>query len=138
MRFCISCGLNNLRRAELLSGVLERRGHEHSLDRMSRSASAQGEVKLGERTFAELRAVRDAELMLVLLPAMYDTHIELGVAYATRGNKRIILWSETGEEFDVNDPACSFYFYPSAERVVCPFEDLVAALDREQIGTELI
>lgn len=137
MRYYIASDPINYEKALRLGGVLSARGHEHSQDRMRREGAVTDETLLGELTFSELRAVRDAELVVILLPAMPETYTELGVALATRGNKRIILWSETGEEFNVSDPVCSFTFHPSAERVVCPFPDLLRMLDRERISGEL-
>ena len=117
----------------MLSEVLERRGHERSFDRVRRAGEDPGEL-----AFNALRAVRDAELMLALLPAGNETHVELGVAIATRGNKRIILWSETGDEFERNERACAFYFHPCVERISCPFDELLARLDKDQFGRGLM
>ena len=92
---------------------------------------------MSEVAFNELRAVRDAELVVVLLPGGSGTHTELGLAIATRANKRIILWSERGDEFNYDERACTFYFHPCIEKVICPFEDLLARLDKEQIGSDI-
>ncbi|MBO4384442.1 MAG: hypothetical protein J5854_03350 [Clostridia bacterium] len=137
MRYYIASDPVNYEKAILLNEVLSARGHEHSQDRMCREGAVTDELLLGELTFSEFRAVRDAELVVVLLPARPETYTELGAALATRGNKRIILWSETGEEFDIFDPVCSFCFHPSAERVVCPFPELLKLLDGVRISGEL-
>lgn len=137
MRYYIASDPANYEKAVLLNEVLSARGHEHSQDRMRREGAVTDETLLGELTFSELRAVRDAELVVILLPARPETYTELGVAIATRGNKRIIIWSETGREFDLPDPVCSFSFHPSAERVVCPFPELVRMLDSARISGEL-
>ena len=88
-----------------------------------------------DAVFSELRAVRDAELVVALLPGGQGTHTELGVALATRSNKRIILWSETGDEFAFDNRTCTFYFHPAAERVVCPFEELLEILNTDRIDS---
>lgn len=138
MRFYISTGLLNRRRAEELSETLQRRGHELTYDWMSNGdVRREGDIRMGEVAFNELRAVRDAELVVVLLPGGGGTHTELGLAIATRGNKRIIIWSEQGDEFSFDERTCVFYFHPCCERVVCPFEELLSRLDTEQIGSDI-
>lgn len=138
MRFYISTGVYGSAKAEALSEVLKRRGHELTYDWMSHGdIRRDGEVRMGEVAFNELRAVRDAELVVVLLPGGAGTHTELGQAIATRGNKRIIIWSEDGLEFSPDERTCVFYFHPCCERVVCPFEELIKRLDTEQIGSDI-
>ena len=138
MRFYISTGTPNFRRAAELSEVLKNRGHELTYDWMAHGdIRREGEIRMGEVAFNELRAVRDAELVVVLLPGGSGTHTELGQAIATRGNKRIIIWSETGDEFSPDERTCVFYFHPCCERVICPFDELLRRLDREQIGSDI-
>ncbi len=138
MRFYVSTGIFSAHRAAELADVLRRRGHEQTYDWMEHGdVRREGASRMGEVAFNELRAVRDAELVVVLLPGGSGTHTELGMAIATRSNKRIILWSETGDEFSFDERTCAFYFHPSVERVSCSFEDLKHLLDREQIGSDL-
>lgn len=138
MRFYIATGLENARRAAALAIILKKRGHEQTYDwTLHGDIRREGETRMSEVAFNEMRAVRDAELVVVLFPGGNGTHTELGVAIATRSNKRIILWSETGSEFQPDERACTFYFHPSVERVVCPFEELLQKLDREHIGSDI-
>lgn len=138
MRFYISTGIVHLERAAELAAVLEKRGHELTYDWMaSGDIRREGGVRMSEVAFNELRAVRDAELVVVLLPGGKGTHVELGQAIATRGNKRIIVWSEHGDEFSFDERTCVFYFHSCIERVTCPFEELIVKLDREQIGSDI-
>ena len=138
MRFYIATGIRNALRASELADVLKKRGHEHTYDwTVHGDIRSEGELRMSEVAFNELRAVRDAELVVVLLPGGTGTHTELGVAIATRGNKRIILWSEEGEEFNYDERACTFYFHPCIERLVCPFDELLRRLDTEQIGSDI-
>lgn len=138
MRFYIATSIRNGERAAALAEVLKSRGHEHTYDwTVHGDIRREGEVRMSEVAFNELRAVRDAELVVVLLPGGSGTHTELGMAIATRSNKRIILWSEDGNEFNFDERSCTFYFHPSIERVVCPFEELLKRLDKEQIGSDI-
>ena len=86
-------------------------------------------------TLNELRDVRDAELVVALRPGGQGTHTELGVALATRSNKLIILCILTGDEFVFDNRPCTFYFHPAAERVVCPFEELLEILNTDRIDS---
>ncbi|MCR5808885.1 MAG: hypothetical protein K6G56_04925 [Clostridiales bacterium] len=138
MRFYIATGIHNAGKASALAEVLKRRGHEQTYDwTVNGDIRREGAARMSEVAFNELRAVRDAELVVVLLPGGSGTHTELGLAIATRGNKRIILWSEHGDEFNYDERACTFYFHPCIERIICPFEELLARLDREQIGSDI-
>ena len=138
MRFYISSGIDNHARVSELASVLTGRGHEQTYDWTEHGdIRREGERVMSEVAFNELRAVRDAELLLVLLPGGKGTHTELGLAIATRSNKRIIIWSETGDEFIADERTCMFYFHPSVERLVCPFEELKKLLDREHIVLDI-
>ena len=138
MRFYIATGLRNFERANELAGVLIARGHEQTHDwTVYGDVRRDGPAAMSELAFNELRAIRDAELMVVLLPGGTGTHTELGMAIATRSNKRIILWSESDAAFSYDEHTCTFYFHPCIERVVCPFEELKKRLDNEQISSDI-
>lgn len=139
MRFYISSCLENKDRVAELASVLTGRGHELTYDWTGHGdIRSQGERVMSEVAFSELRAVRDAELMIALLPGGRGSHTELGLAIATRSNKRIIIWSEDGREFTDPESICAFYFHPSTERIVCPFETLKVLFDREQISSDIL
>ena len=121
MRFYIATGLVNAEHARKAAEVLRRNGHEQTYDWTTHGdIRHEGAERMSEVAFNELRAVRDTEL---------------GVALATRSNKRIILWSETGDEFAFDNRTCTFYFHPAAERVVCPFEELLEILNTDRIDS---
>ncbi len=135
MRFYIATGLANYNRASKLGDVLRARGHEQTYDWTTHGdIRRDGEHRMSEVAFNELRAVRDAELVIVLLPGGHGTHTELGVSIATRSNKRILIWSETGNEFMPDERTCTFYFHPCVERIVCSFDELIEWLDNSVIG----
>lgn len=135
MRFYIATGLSNTANARTLAAVLRARGHEQAYDWTTHGdIRREGDARMSEVAFNELRAVRDAELVVVLLPGGRGTHTELGGAIATRSNKRILLWSATGDEFLFNENTCTFYFHPCVERVVCSFEELMDRLDKPVIA----
>lgn len=131
-----SCKCRACAYARKAAEVLRRNGHEQTYDWTTHGdIRHEGAERMSEVAFNELRAVRDAELVVALLPGGQGTHTELGVALATRSNKRIILWSETGDEFAFDNRTCTFYFHPAAERVVCPFEELLEILNTDRIDS---
>ncbi len=138
MRFYIATGLENVERAKELSAVLSRNGHELTYDWTAHGdVRSMGKDKMAEVAFSEVRAVRDAELVVALLPGGFGTHTEIGVAIASRSNKRILIWSETGEAFRDPKQSCTFYFHPAVERIVCSFEELIEKLDADRIESML-
>lgn len=71
---------------------------------------------------AEIEAVKASEVLIVVLPGRYGTHVELGVALAT--NTPVILLVPD------NDPLqCVFYDHPSVYGIVNKTEGPQAVLD---------
>ena len=138
MRFYIATGVGNAALAIRLANTLMNHGHELTYDWTAHGdVRYSGEQRMSEVAFNEFRAVRDAELVIGLLPGGSGTHTELGASIATRSNKRIILWSETGEEFSHDDRTCVFYYHPAVERIVCPLEVLLELFDFDVINPEI-
>ena len=134
MRFYIATGLGNAPLAIRLANVLISHGHELTYDWTAHGdVRFLGSQRMSEVAFNEFRAVRDAELVVVLLPGGSGTHTELGAAIATRSNKRVILWSATGDEFRYDSRTCVFYYHPAAERIVCPLEVLLELFDSDVV-----
>ena len=138
MRFYVSTGIGNAALAIRLANTLMNHGHELTYDWTAHGdVRYAGEQRMSEVAFNEFRAVRDAELMVVLLPGGKGTHTELGAAIATRSNKRIILWSATGEEFRHDTRTCVFYYHPAVERIICPLEVLLELFDSDVVNPAL-
>lgn len=128
MKFYIASGLPNAERVSLAANVLKQSGYEHLYDWTAhRDVRSCGQKRMREVSLNETRAAADCDLLLVLLPGGAGTHTELGIALAG-GKKRILLWSETGEEFDDSGKTCVFYFHPAVERIQCSFEYLIKLL----------
>ncbi|MCH5279789.1 MAG: hypothetical protein J1E60_08400 [Christensenellaceae bacterium] len=134
MRFYIAADTASFDHAREVSAVLTRNGHEQTYDQMANGdIRRDGAERMSGVSFNQTRAVRDAELVIALLPGGQDMHTELGVAIASRSNKRVILWSESGDEFMPDERTCVFYFHPYLERLVCPFDELLTILDTDRI-----
>lgn len=127
MRFYVAGGPNNAQRVADINDVLARNGH--TITAPSANAEPAHNV-LFEIAYKKVFSVTDADFVLLLLPGSYETHAELGVALASRNNKRIVLWSETGTEYANGANLCTFYHHTAVERVTSTFEELMDVLFR--------
>lgn len=127
MRFYVASGLGNSARARALIERLVAKGHTCTYDwTLHGDVRAEGHERMRDVSERELAGVTGAELFIALLPGGCGTHTELGMALASRGNKRIVLYSETPELFNSSLQTCAFYHNGSAERVVGTVEELLA------------
>ena len=129
MRFYIACGHPQVDHAKQIAAILTRNGHEQTFDWTEYGDLChEDSTRMEEVSYLELRAVTDAELVIVLLPGGNSTHTELGVALASRSNKRILVWSEDGSCFEDANKLCPFYYLPVVERITGSFERLCERL----------
>lgn len=129
MKYYVASGVANAPRVNTVAAVLDEKGFERTYNWTTHGsvADAPDDTK---RTVAgkEAAAVMEAELVVVLLPGRFGTHVEIGLAIATIENKRILLWSETEAPFSGADGFCVFYHHPAIERMACSFEELLSYL----------
>ena len=131
MKYYVASGVSNAEKVNQAAAALNAAGHQRTYD-----WTGHGDVSKADPAFkrhvaaSESMGVLEAELVVLLLPGRFGTHAELGMALATAGNKRILLWSETPAPFDGTEGFCVFYHHPAVERVVCPFEELLETLSR--------
>lgn len=120
MRFYISGGQESAEKMAEIGEMLARNGHIVTVP----ASPGNSYDELFEAAYKRVFSVTDADFVLLLLPGNYETHVELGLALASRNNKRIVLWSETGNEYTVGANACAFYHHTAVERRTGSFEDL--------------
>ena len=129
MKYYVASGVSNAEKVNRAAAALNTAGHTRTYD-----WTTHGDVSKADPAFqrhvaaSESHGVLDAELVVLLLPGRFGTHAELGMALASAENKRILLWSETPSPFDGTEGFCVFYHHPAVERIVCPFEELLAVL----------
>ena len=70
----------------------------------------EGHKRMGEVAVAELKGVRDAAVVVVLLPGGRGTHAELGMALAF--GKPVVLAVTAPGQYEAEN-ACAFYYHPS-------------------------
>jgi len=125
MRVYVGSGLENRDRVAMVLEYCVHVGHQITYNWTRHGdVRREGPDVMNYVSTNEVRAVRDAELVLILLPGGKGTHIELGVALGSRGNKRILLWSEDPAVFEDPELTCVFYQHPAIERLCCSFAEL--------------
>ena len=130
MRFYITNGHDNQSRINKVVDILEAKGHMRTFAWSDHEDVLHGdETSMNAVAMNEVNAIRDSELVICMLPNKKSAHVALGIALATRTNKRIFVWSETGDEFQSGDNAFIFYFHPSIERIEGPFAELCQIIE---------
>jgi hypothetical protein len=71
--------------------------------------------RYGEIAKAEIAGVRDADVLVVLLPGGYGTHAEIGAALAL--GKPIIIHAPNQQVLDTPYP-CVFHFHPGVKILI--------------------
>jgi nucleoside 2-deoxyribosyltransferase len=64
---------------------------------------------------AELKGVRDADILVVLLPGGFGTHVEIGAALAL--GKKVLLHSPDQKTLETPYP-CVFHYHPGVTLIV--------------------
>jgi nucleoside 2-deoxyribosyltransferase len=96
--------------ANALSKLLIERGWQRTFTWTSQEDGLQ----MGDTAEAELNGVRDADVLIALLPGGYGTHVEIGAALAL--GKRVILHAPDADTLAQPYP-CVFHHHPSVVRL---------------------
>ena len=129
MTFYVASGVANCSRVNEAAAALAANGHYRTYDWTTHGSVKDAPDAFKRRVAAsEAGGVAGAELVVLLLPGGKGTHTELGLAIASAGRRRIIVWSEDPAPFDGSGEFCVFYHHPRVERVVCPFQELMSLL----------
>ena len=110
MKIYIASRLENYLQVQAVRDALVSAGHVITYDWTRHgSVQGQGEARLREVAANELNGVRDADLVVVLLPGGRGTHAELGMANVL--GKPVILFSNADDPFDAyTADTCAFYW----------------------------
>jgi nucleoside 2-deoxyribosyltransferase len=73
----------------------------------------------------ELRGIEQADVLIVLLPGGYGTHVEIGAALAL--GKPVILHAPDRKTLDTPYP-CPFHYHPDVKLLISEEIDIVAVL----------
>jgi nucleoside 2-deoxyribosyltransferase len=117
-RFYLSTRKDRSTQAAALLEALKDRGWERTLDWAGQNDHPDG---YAASAVAEISAVREADVLIVLLPGGYGTHVEIGAALAL--GKPIILHAPDQKTLDT-PYACIFHYHPGVERLVSEVLDV--------------
>jgi nucleoside 2-deoxyribosyltransferase len=125
-RFYLATKKDRAKQADEISEALTARGWERTLTWSDRiHASSESHAELAK---AELEAVRQADVLIVMLPGGYGTHVEIGAALAL--GKPVILHTPDQKTLEAPYP-CVFHYHPNIKILVSEvlnLDDLVSYL----------
>lgn len=132
MKFYIASKLGNEKNVKSLSKKLKNAGYEQTYDWTTHGAvkgKPESEIKNVARK--EFSGVQNADFLVVLLPGTRGTHVELGIALASKNVKDIYIWGENDEAFLQDEITCSFYHHPKVTQIICPLKNLAKEIFRD-------
>jgi nucleoside 2-deoxyribosyltransferase len=112
-RFYVSSRKDRSEQANALSEALKAHGWERTFVWTDQSGAGSG--ARAATAEAELKGVRDADILVVLLPGGFGTHVEIGAALAL--GKKVLLHSPDQETLE-NPYPCVFHYHPRVTLVV--------------------
>jgi nucleoside 2-deoxyribosyltransferase len=112
-RFYLSTQKDRASQAEALLEALKAEGWERTFDWVGQGNI--GPDRYADTATAELQGVREADVVIVLLPGGRGTHVEIGAALAL--GKPVILHSPDRETLDTPYP-CVFHYHPLVKLLV--------------------
>lgn len=116
MKFYIASKLENSEMVMSLSRLLKAYQWQHTYDWTKHgSVQNEGEERITQVAENELRGVKEADIVIVLLPGGRGTHAELGAANIL--NKKVFIWAEAEELFLHDERTCAFYWNHNVTRV---------------------
>jgi nucleoside 2-deoxyribosyltransferase len=112
-RFYLSTRIDRNTHAIGLLDALKAQGWERTLDWSDQRSVSPDEYS--DIAVAEIAAVREADVLVVLLPGGYGTHVEIGVALAL--GKRVVLHTPDAKTLNTPYP-CIFHYHPQVKLLV--------------------
>jgi nucleoside 2-deoxyribosyltransferase len=118
-RFYLATRKDRSEQADELSQKLKGHGWERTFAWTDQDgAGSEGHAAVA---VAELTGVREADVLIVLLPGGYGTHVEIGAALAL--GKPVILHAPDRKTLDTPYP-CIFHYHPGVKRLVSEVLDV--------------
>jgi nucleoside 2-deoxyribosyltransferase len=122
-KFYLATRIDRAAQAENLLDALKSCGWERTF--IWTGEDKAGAEEYPELALAELAGVREADVLIVLLPGGYGTHVEIGAALAL--GKPVILHAP--DQKTLNTPyACVFHYHPGVTLLVSEVLDVNAIL----------
>lgn len=127
-KFYVASSFKNINEVRLVSNLLKEKGFIQTYD-WTRNERASTIEDLREIGIQELNAVKEADFIIVLLPAGKGSHIEVGIALGQ--SKRIYLHSPNNEVNNV-DTTSTFYHVPEVQKCNGTIEELIEFVTSNQ------
>jgi nucleoside 2-deoxyribosyltransferase len=124
-RFYLATRKDRSAQAGALLEALKARGWERTFEWSAEDDA--GQKGYAEIALAELAGVREADVLVVLLPGGYGTHVEIGAALAL--GKPVILHAPDRQTLETPYP-CVFHHHPGVALLVSETLDVDAVLAR--------
>lgn len=112
-RFYLATRKDRASEADEVSKALTRHGWERTLTWSNEAAA--GPEAHAELAQAELRAVSEADVLIVMLPGGYGTHVEIGAALAL--GKPVILHAPDLQTLET-PYSCVFHYHPNIKLLI--------------------
>lgn len=122
-RFYIATRKDQESHANAISQILESQGWHRTFVWTAQDSSNTDHYGIVAQN--ELNAIRDADVLIVLLPGGYGTHVEIGAALAL--GKLVVLHAPDRETLDSPYP-CVFHYHPGVKMIVSESADPEAIL----------
>ncbi len=131
MNYYIASSLENAPTVQKLAAKLNAQGWTQTYD-WTTHGGVQGlnTEQMAEIAKNEIQGVRDADIVIVLLPGGRGTHVELGAAIAM--NKLVFLYGKYERDFYRGGELCPFYKYPGVIEAKRAIDELL----KEDCSTE--
>lgn len=121
-RFYLSTRKDRSVQAGLVLEALKAHGWERTFDWTDQDYGPEG---YADTALAELAGVRDADVLIVLLPGGHGTHVEIGAALAL--GKPVIIHAPDRKTLETPYP-CVFHYHPGVKLLVSEVPDVNAVL----------
>jgi nucleoside 2-deoxyribosyltransferase len=122
-KFYLATKRTRAAQAEKLLEALSSRGWERTFTWTGKDKAGNDEYR--DLALAELAGVRDADVLIVLLPGGYGTHVEIGAALAL--GKPVILHAPDQKTLDTPYP-CAFHYHSGVKLLISNVVDVDAIL----------
>jgi nucleoside 2-deoxyribosyltransferase len=130
-RFYLATRIDRVAQAEAVVEALKAHGWERTFAWTGQDDA--GPEGYADTALAELAGVREADVLIVLLPGGYGTHVEIGTALAL--GKPVILHASDRKTLETPYP-CVFHYHPGVKLLVSEILDVGAVLAFLPSGAE--
>lgn len=124
MKFYIASNQENYKQVQKLANILKEFGWEHTYDWTIHIPLKEIDIEtlklIGQNEF---EGVKNADIVVILIPKGRGTHVELGVACAL--NKTTYIYHTDNTFFKCDNNTSTFYWLPNIKHFTGSIEELV-------------